>query len=97
MKLLKFRNHKKGSPQNAMMDPFKQYSNVTTAYFRSGKVNAVIRSYPGFIKQDMIVAVVIETVLKQFQMKYRHNCDDHMFIKICVLPPFKSSSSLVSQ
>ena len=97
MKFLKFRNHKKGSPQNAMMDPFKQYSNVTTAYFRSGKINAVIRSYPGFIKQDMIVAVVIETVLKQFQMKYRHNCDDHMFIKICVLPPFKSSSSLVSQ
>ena len=48
--LIKFSNHNKGSPQNAMMDPFKQYSNVTTAYFRSGKIKAVIRFYPGFMK-----------------------------------------------
>ena len=29
-------------PAHKMMDPFKQHLNVTTAYFRSGKIKAVI-------------------------------------------------------
>ena len=32
-----------------MMDPFKQHSNVTTAYFGSGKINAVT---PALLRYD---------------------------------------------
>ena len=42
-----------------------------------------------------IVAVVIATEFKQFQLNYL-NCDHHICIQVFVLPQFKLPSSLVS-
>ena len=42
-----------------------------------------------------IVAVVIATELKNFQLNFI-NCDDHIYIQVFVLPRFKSSSSFIS-
>ena len=44
---------------------------------------------------SQIVAVVIATEFKQFQLNYL-NCDHHICIQVFVLPQFKLSSSLVS-
>ena len=41
-----------------MLDPFKQHSNVNTAYFRSGKINAVILA---LLIKGIVVAIVIAT------------------------------------
>ena len=37
LKLLKFKNHKKGQPTKSWMAFLKRHSNVTKAYFRSRK------------------------------------------------------------
>ena len=72
-----------------MLDPFKRHSKVSTEYFRSGsKMKKILLS--------RIVAVVIATEFKQFQLNHL-NCDDHICIQVFVLPQFKLSSSLVSK
>ena len=55
-----------------------QHSNVTTACFKSEKINAIILAIlSDNLIEGMIIAVVITTELKQFKINC-HNCNDHI-------------------
>lgn len=63
-----------------------QHSNVTTACFKSEKINAIILAIlSDNLIEGMIIAVVITTELKQFQINC-HNCNDHICKQVFVFP-----------
>ena len=63
-----------------MMDPFKQHLNVTTAYFGSGKINAVIPALFDRVSQGFWVYSIfgyLISVYSIFMLKIRYKVFPH--------------------